>query len=160
MKAFFFGLLLSSSIFADIEIKADYPKGPESNLTPGSLCDRPDSYRYPERIAYCERDHLEPEVKEDVFREYRNSGYRLDPRRRNDYKVDHLIPLCAGGSNQENNLWPQHMSIYVVTDPMESLGCEKLKLGKIRQGDLVKRIIAAKKNISLVPSTLSFLRSL
>lgn len=160
MKVLFLGLLLSSSIFAGIEIKAEYPKGPESRLTPGSLCDRPDSYRYPERIAYCERDRLEPGVKEDVFQEYRNNGYGLNPSNRSQYKIDHLVPLCAGGSNQENNLWPQHMSIYVVTDPMESLGCEKLKLGKIKQADLVRRIIAAKKNMTLVPSTLSFLRSL
>lgn len=160
MKVLFLGLLLSSSIFAGIEIKAEYPKGPESSLTPGSLCDRPDSYRYPERIAYCERDHLDPAVKEDVFREYRNNGYGLNPSNRSQYKIDHLVPLCAGGSNQENNLWPQHMTIYSVTDPMESLGCEKLKLGKIKQADLVRRIIAAKKNMSLVPSTLSFLRTL
>jgi hypothetical protein len=160
MKVFFLGLLLSSSIFAGIEIKAEYPKGPESSLTPGSLCDRPDSYRYPERIAYCERDRLDPAVKEDVFQEYRNNGYGLNPSNRSQYKIDHLVPLCAGGSNQENNLWPQHMTIYSVTDPMESLGCEKLKLGKIKQADLVRRIIAAKKNMTLVPSTLSFLRSL
>lgn len=160
MKLFLLGLLLSGSIFAGIETKAEYPKGPEARLTPGSLCDRPDSYRYPERIPYCSRDSLEPGIKEDVFREYRNSGYRLDPKRRNDYKIDHLVPLCAGGSNQENNLWPQHMSIYVITDPMESLGCEKLKLGKIKQADLVRRVLAAKRNLSLVPSTLSFLRSL
>jgi hypothetical protein len=24
-----------------------------------------------------------------------------------DYEIDHLIPLCLGGSNVFSNLWPQ-----------------------------------------------------
>jgi hypothetical protein len=138
---------------------ADYPKGPETSLTPGRLCDRPDAYRYPERIPYCNRE-VDPMLKDMVFREYRNLGYRLDPKQRSNYKIDHLIPLCAGGSNEEDNLWPQHITIYTQTDPLESLGCEKLKLGKIKQADLVRLIINAKKDLSLVPRTISHLNNL
>jgi hypothetical protein len=160
MKVLFFAILISTSIFAAPSYIADFPQGPIETLTPGSLCDRPDAYRYGERIPYCNRDALDVTIKEDVFREYRNIGYRLDPKDRINYKIDHLVPLCAGGSNQENNLWPQHVSIYTKTDSIESLGCEKLRMGKIKQADLVRRILSAKKNLSLVQSTLNYLGKL
>jgi hypothetical protein len=154
LLSFIFPLILLAETY-----KAEYPKGPETQLTPGSYCDRPDTYRYPERIAYCNRD-VDPQLKADVFKEYRNQGYRLDLKHRNDYKIDHLIPLCAGGSNHEDNLWPQHVSIYTLTDPLESVGCEKLKAGKIKQVDLVALIISAKKDLSLVKKTLGILNGL
>ena len=86
-------------------------------------------------------------------------GYTL-PGQRADYKIDHFIPLCAGGSNSKNNLWPQHHSVYEVTDPMEGLGCEKLSLGKISQKALIQKLKAAKYDHSLVPGTLQFLNAL
>ena len=158
MKIYCLVLSLLFSLFAFAD-KGEYPRGPIQDLTPGSLCDRPDSYRYAERIPYCNRV-VDRELKEDVFREYRHEGYRLNPRNRENYKIDHLIPLCAGGSNRENNLWPQHVSIYTKTDPIEHIGCEKLKAGKIKQARLVQLILAAKKDLSLVPETLNFLRRL
>lgn len=138
---------------------AEFPMGPLDSITPGKLCERPAEYRYPERIPYCARD-VDPRLKADVFREYRNQGYRLDPKDRKSYKIDHLIPLCAGGSNDETNLWPQHVTIYEQTDRMEALGCEKLKEGKILQADLVELIITTKKNLTLVPQTMSYLNNL
>jgi hypothetical protein len=135
---------------------ADFPSGPVIELTPGSLCTRPTEYRYPERIPYCERN-VDTHQKEGIFREYRQLGYRLNPKDRKDYKIDHLIPLCAGGSNREDNLWPQHVSIYTQTDPLEGIGCEKLKSGRIKQSELIELILAAKKNLRLVPDTLSYL---
>ncbi len=159
MKIYCLSLTLLFSLLAHADFNAEYPRGPIEDLTPGSLCDIPDSYRYAERIPYCNRE-VDRDLKEDVFREYRLEGYRLDPRRRSDYKIDHLIPLCAGGSNRENNLWPQHVSIYRKTDSMEQVGCEKLKAGKIKQARLVQMILAAKKDLSIVPRTLSYLRNL
>lgn len=159
MKLLFIALLvITSSTFA-AQFKAEYPQGPDSELTPGSLCDRPDSYRYPERIAYCNRLD-DTNLKNDIFREYRLNGYRLKIVDRADYKIDHLVPLCAGGSNYENNLWPQHVSIYKITDPMEALGCEKLRTARIKQIELVKLIIAAKRDIRRVPDTMNYLRRL
>jgi hypothetical protein len=153
-------ILISSSLHADVSAIREFPVAPESMLTPGSLCDRPDSYRYPERIPYCERDSLDTRIKDEVFKEYRENGYRLNPKHRSDYKIDHLIPLCAGGSNREDNLWPQHKTLYVLTDPLEPLGCDKLKQGKITQAVLVHLIISAKVNLSLVRPTLEYLRKL
>lgn len=54
----------------------------------------------------------------------------------------------------------QHVSIYTQTDPMEGIGCEKLKDGLIKQAELVNLILSAKKDLSLVPETLRKLNSL
>jgi hypothetical protein len=159
MKFFFLSLLISFSAVSGVIYKAEFPKGPETDLTPGKLCDRPDAYRYEERIPYCNRD-VDRTLKDDVFREYRESGYRLNPKERQNYKIDHLIPLCAGGSNSEDNLWPQHITIYSQTDPLESIGCEKLKIGKIKQAKLVEMILAAKRDLTLVPKTITYLNNL
>lgn len=149
-------LLTTSAVFA-FEIKvSEFPQAPEMALTPGSLCNRPDSYRYPERIPYCNRD-VDSSLKKVIFHEYRKEGYRLNPKDREHYKIDHLIPLCAGGSNREDNLWPQHESLYLQTDPIEHTGCEKLKAGKIKQMELVNLILAVKRDLSLASSTLTYL---
>jgi hypothetical protein len=151
-------LLLSLSAHAQLNQRA-YPMGPDASLTPGSLCDRPTSRRYPENIAYCERD-VTGETKDYVFKQYAvQLGYTLGDRHKN-FKIDHFIPLCAGGSNYEDNLWPQNISIYLKTDPMEELGCKKLSLGLIKQAELVSLIKATKRNIALLPQTMRKLNSL
>jgi hypothetical protein len=33
--------------------------------------------------------------------------YGLSPGPHPDYEIDHLIPLCLGGSDDFSNLWPQ-----------------------------------------------------
>lgn len=158
MKFLLVVLMMMSSAFADTYL-AEYPTGPNSEITPGSLCDSPDTYRYPEQIPYCERD-VDSSLKADVFREYRDLGFKLPPKNRSQYKIDHLIPLCAGGSNREDNLWPQHKTVYERTDALEAVGCEKLKAAKIKQADLIKLILSAKKDLSLVTKTLKYLNSL
>lgn len=160
MKFLFLALLISNSVFADFIMQPEFPMTPDAELTPGSLCDLPNDYRYPEKIPYCNRDALAVGIKEVVFQVYRNHGFILNPQSRIDYKIDHMVPLCAGGSNYENNLWPQHVSIYTLTDPLESLGCEKLRQGKIKQAELIKKITSAKKDHSLVTITLQFLKDL
>lgn len=137
----------------------NHPRSPDPSLTPGSLCDRPTSYRYKEQIPYCERD-VNGFTKELIFSNYRRYlGYSLSSDRA-DYKVDHFIPLCAGGSNNEDNLWPQHVSISQITDPIESTGCEKLSQGRITQKELVALVMKAKLNTDEAPRVLKTLRSL
>jgi hypothetical protein len=135
-----------------------YPKMPDLSLTPGSLCDHPDSYRHPEQIPYCERA-VNSFAKEAVFIAYKNIGFRLNSDRAN-FKVDHFIPLCAGGSNNMDNLWPQHHTLSTITDQIESMGCEKLSKGKILQKDLVDLVTRAKLNLEDAPKILKQLRSL
>ena len=153
-------LLFILSVLATNAYSLDYPKMPNPELTPGSLCDRPDTYRYPEHIAYCERD-VTSHLKAEIFASYRNHlGYTLDLSNRSNYKIDHYIPLCAGGSNEEDNLWPQHISVFTITDPIESVGCEVLSAGKITQKELVSLIKQAKLNLTDAPKVLKRLQAL
>lgn len=154
-------ILIASFLSSTVSMAyfAEYPKTPEARLTPGSLCDRPDQYRYPERIAYCRRD-VDRELKQEVFEDYRQLGYHLPPHKRDQYKIDHYIPLCAGGSNREDNLWPQHVSVFTITDPMEAIGCQKLRDGRISQQDLVSKVRLVKNDLSKAPQVLQYLKSL
>jgi len=126
-----------------------FPVGPNDNLTPGKLCDRPDYYRYPEKIAYCERN-VEKELKAEIIRTYdRELGFEIGLMNRMDFKIDHLIPLCMGGSNDEDNLWPQHASVYNRTDPLEPALCELMSQGRMKQAEAKERILRAKHYLSV-----------
>lgn len=151
-----FCLLLACSLGAT-ELP-DHPNGPDLSLTPGELCTQPTRRRYPEGIAYCDRA-VDREMKDEVFRIYRKKGFTLsEPRDR--YKIDHYIPLCAGGSNSIKNLWPQHSSIYQVTDEIEGLGCSKLSLGLIKQRALLDLIRKVKADNSKAAEVVKYLYSL
>lgn len=136
-----------------------FPKGPDAALTPGVLCSRPDSYRYPEKIKYCERDVSSSE-KAGIFQKYDQIGYRTRSLKRQAFKIDHYIPLCAGGANDERNLWPQHESVYKVTDPLEALVCEKMAAGRLKQADAVTIIKEAKNNLDEVPDIIARVQAL
>ena len=133
--------------------------GPDARLTPGELCSTPTAHRYPEQINYCERDVVY-EMKMEVFDLYRAAGYKLNPGDRNKYKIDHYIPLCAGGANTVENLWPQHYSIYAITDSIEELACAKLKLGKLTQAKTVEILKKVKNNLSLAPEVTKTLQAI
>lgn len=154
MKIILLIAVLSSSLFA----AENFPQRPDPAVTPGSRCSSPTEYRYPEKIPYCKRSVSQAD-KADVFNLYRKRGYELRGPR-DTYKIDHLIPLCAGGSNRPNNLWPQHQSIFGVTDMMEQVGCEKLKLGYIKQTALIDMILEGKNDLSKVPGILDELNRL
>lgn len=155
-------LLALILIISSVQVQAApsaYPLGPDPVLTPGSLCDTPETLRYQEQIAYCGR-YVDTFLKETIFITYRKKlGYSLSGDRY-DYKVDHFIPLCAGGSNYQDNLWPQHLSISEITDPIEATGCEKLKKGFIGQRELIQLIMTAKRNLNEAPRVLRYLKSL
>lgn len=147
-------LLLSFSAIA-----ADYPFAPDARLTNGALCTTPSEYRYPEQIPYCERD-VATATKNDIFVAYRRLGYILPSGSRKDYKIDHYIPLCMGGSNQTTNLWPQHITLYTKTDPLEKAICDKMKAGRMEQSAGVRMIKAVKNNLRLLPQAFAELSRL
>lgn len=151
-------LVILAFLFIDAHAGNPFPRAPERSITPGSFCRSPREYRYPERIPYCERD-VSSWQKEAVFIAYRDLGYSLSGER-NQYKIDHLIPLCAGGSNEASNLWPQYYTVYERTDPLEPLACEVLSKGKITQRELVALILEAKLDYSKVPRVMQHLRRL
>ena len=137
-----------------------FPNGPQLSITPGKLCDRPHSYRYPEKIAYCGRE-VSFETKEALINEYdQKFGYSIQSMTRADFKIDHFIPLCAGGSNDVTNLWPQHKTIYTVTDPLEPILCEKMALGRLKQSDAVKLVVEAKTNLSRTKAIIQYVSGL
>jgi hypothetical protein len=132
------------------EQQHNYPTGPEESITPGSLCTTPDTHRYPERIPYCSRS-VDSGLKYDIINQYnKDFGYHITPQQRGDFKIDHYIPLCMGGSNNRDNLWPQHKTVYTITDPLEPLLCQKMSEGKLLQAKAVEYIRAAKRDLSQV----------
>lgn len=139
---------------------AGYPQGPQRSVTPGKLCDKPDSHRYPENIAYCERD-VSYETKEAIISEYdQKFGYTIGSMQRGEFKIDHLVPLCAGGSNDVVNLWPQHKSVYAITDPLEPVICLKMSQGRLKQADAVRLIIEGKTDLSRTQAIIRYVNGL
>lgn len=152
--------VLVAFLISSLGFAKGFPISPDVRLTPGSLCGKADTHRYPEGIAYCERD-VNTNLKKVVIKTYDSQlGYSVGEMNRQDFKIDHFIPLCAGGSNEKRNLWPQHKSVYQVTDPLEPLLCEKMAQGLLRQAEAIKLIREAKLDLSKVDETLEYLESL
>ena len=135
-------MLIATSLFA---YGPDFPVGPNPQLTPGKLCARDVTY----------------ETKDMLIHQYdRQLGYNIENLNRDDFKIDHYIPLCAGGSNDPSNLWPQHKSVYVITDPIEPLVCKKMSEGKLKQANAIQLIVRAKNSLNQVSAVMKILNSL
>jgi hypothetical protein len=129
-------------------LSPSFPKAPDENLTPGSICSHPDTFRYPEHVGYCQRD-VDASTKRDVIQEYDNRlGFKIGTMNRSDFKIDHYIPLCMGGANSTDNLWPQHKSVYTVTDPIEPKLCNLMAVGHIQQAEAIRLIKGVKHNLN------------
>lgn len=149
-------LSLSQAAFA----ANSFPTSPNTELTPGSLCDKPDAKRYPEGIPYCNRK-VGTGTKKEIIRTYDSElGFTVGEMDRKDFKIDHYIPLCMGGSNHEDNLWPQHKSVYGVTDQLEQQACEKMAKGRLLQADAVVMIKRAKAHLNEAPKILKSVQAL
>ena len=161
MKNSFNFLLILALCYTHLSLANDeFPKIPELSITTGKLCDYPISKRYPEGIDYCERS-VSYSMKESIIHEYDHKfGYKISTLPREDFKVDHFIPLCAGGSNDLVNLWPQHKSVYSLTDPIEPLICEKMANGKLKQKEAIELIKVAKTNHDKINQIKSYLNNL
>ncbi|MEY4632488.1 MAG: hypothetical protein RIQ81_2608 [Pseudomonadota bacterium] len=135
-----------SAKLAAIDSNGRYPTTPDHSLTPGSKCDSPDTYRYPEKVPYCNRD-VESSRKAAIFVRYdRELGFETTKMDRQSFKIDHYIPLCMGGSNDDSNLWPQHSTVYEHTDPAEGYLCERMKEGRLLQAKAIEIIREIKAN--------------
>jgi hypothetical protein len=138
----------------------NFPTGPNAQLTPGALCTHPDARRYRENIAYCERN-VRSGLKEQIIEEYdRRFGFCIEKMPRDQFKIDHYIPLCMGGANSPTNLWPQHESVYTITDPLEEALCGKMAEGKLLQKDAIDMIKEAKNHLDEVPGILAKVHAL
>ncbi len=144
--------------FSDLEDQKRYPVRPDTALTPGDLCKQASERRYPERIAYCDRN-VHVDLKTEVFITYdRELGYATRQMKRQDFKIDHLIPLCMGGSNTKENLWPQYVEIYTLTDPIEPMLCGLLAQGRIKQIEAVELIKEIKQDPGHIEEKIAHLK--
>jgi hypothetical protein len=150
--------IFSTSTFA-YSPAGDFPRGPDEVLTPGVPCDHADSYRYPEKVPYCNRN-VSTDLKKAIFVAYDQLGFRTTQMQRADFKIDHYIPLCMGGGNDGKNLWPQHKTVYAVTDPLEPLLCDKMAAGHLTQKKAIEYITYGKKHLDEIPRIIAEVNSL
>ena len=108
---------------------------PNPNLTGGSVridghdiattCGQSKGHRGP--MSHARRDEI-------------LTRYGLPPGDHPDYEIDHLIPLCLGGSDDPSNLWPEpRRSIEPkwnaeAKDRLERLMCEMACNGRLDIG--------------------------
>lgn len=134
------GLGWGADAFA--QVPSDVPLKPDPRMTPGQLCGQPKRVRYPEKIPYCERE-VDSMTKDAVFEAYKRI-YKMTRYSRHQFKIDHYIPLCMGGANEPANLWPQHLTISLITDKSEALLCKAMSLGKLKQSAAIESMTRAK----------------
>jgi hypothetical protein len=129
-----------------------FPTHPDLSVTPGVLCKDADETRYPEHIKYCSRD-VGSGLKKDIINQYdEDFGYQIESMPRTDFKIDHFLPLCMGGANDRANLWPQHKSVYVLTDGIEMKLCQLMAFGEMKQTEAVENIKRIKFNLDQAPA--------
>lgn len=108
-------------------------------LTPGALCSPADAdfdhVADPGNYAVCRR-HVTRSMRNAVFRSY---GITVPRGRR--YELDHLIPLCAGGSNSLLNLWPEPIADAPAKDKREARVCAQLRRGTITQAQAAQEFL-------------------
>ena len=103
---------------------------PDKNLTGGSV-------RTGDRAAACghakeSRGPVRAARRDEILRRY-----GLPPGTHPDYEIDHLIPLCLGGSDARSNLWPQSRRSMEKTwnaeakDRLERLMCNMVCDGQV-----------------------------
>jgi hypothetical protein len=137
--AFVLSTILSTASFGSTLLT---PEHPDPAATPGELCSRNDSdyyeNRYKENIPYCERNVSEG-LKTRIY-----EFYGVPKENRDNYTIDHFIPLSIGGSNHQVNLWPEHRGIKALRQNLEMEVYEAVLAGKMTQQEAVSKIVEAK----------------
>ena len=161
MKSYQSLVLVLAFVFSQIAFaEGKFPLGPVASQTPGELCQDSPVRRYPENIVYCERN-VDTALKNQIIKMYDEKfGYSIRSMSRGDFKIDHFVPLSIGGSNGIDNLWPQHKSVYGITDDLEQVLFDKISLGKIKQDDAIRVIREGKIHLEKVPDLLNYVNGL
>jgi hypothetical protein len=112
---------------------------PDAHQTPGFLCTAKDSnfkdFEYPEHIARCNRN-IGTAEKSQVAAAYGG----IPQQNWSQYEFDHYYPLCAGGSNDARNLWPQVLDEAHKKDIVENQVCLEMKAGTMTQVQGMQKI--------------------
>lgn len=114
---------------------------PDPQLTPGTLCSENDpnfdKLDYPEQIARCKRNVSEDE-KAQIAHDYGD----IPKSNWHNYEFDHLIPLCAGGSDDIRNVWPQPIGEAHDKDKLEDEVCSGMRDGTLSQAEAIAKVHA------------------
>jgi hypothetical protein len=117
---------------------------PDPQLTYGDTCtkDNPDfaGYRSNEHYPYCNRN-VSYGLKTRIYAEY-----HIPQKCRQEYTIDHFIPLSMGGSNAPQNLWPEHKNVKATRQNLEQDLFNEIMEGRISQSEAIKEIVEAKEN--------------
>jgi len=121
----------------------NYPHTPDQQMTPGSICTQQspdfDGLRYDEQIPHCNRN-VTTSQKAKIY-----EAYGIPEVDRNQFTIDHLIPLSLGGSNASSNLWPEAKILKQQERPaLEQYLYNEINAGEITQEAAIKCILKAK----------------
>ncbi|HYX20492.1 MAG TPA: hypothetical protein VFA98_06560 [Thermoanaerobaculia bacterium] len=113
---------------------------PNPEWTPGKVCTHHDvtfkEMRYGGRVAACVR-YVTLHEKEEIAKKY---GIPREDFKK--YEFDHFIPLSAGGSDDQTNIWPQPIAEAHEKDKLEIEVYNALSDGTIDQDEAISRIRA------------------
>jgi hypothetical protein len=118
--------VLATVGFARLSFPDDAQIRPDDLLTPGAIAstDFADVCGIIDGLTYSKRHRrTSSELKRDVY-----ETYHVDRAGRN-FEIDHRVPLCLGGADVRENLWPQpgyeHPS-YQEKDALEEEICRRV----------------------------------
>lgn len=116
---------------------------PQTPNVPGSLCTQSDpdfeTLRYDTKVPYCKRNVTEAR-KAKIY-----ESYGIPVEERSQYTIDHIIPLAIGGSNHDDNLWPEHhKTIKLCRANLEVILFKDLRDNKITQSEAIEIVLRVK----------------
>jgi hypothetical protein len=121
---------------------AAFPVVPDPDLTQGDLCSRSDRdfthLRYKQQIPYCERN-VDYDRRSEIY-----EAYKINPKCRHRFTIDHFIPLSIGGNNSDQNLWPEHKLVKETRPYLEEEVFKAVQSGQMNQAEAI-RIITEEK---------------
>jgi hypothetical protein len=140
-RLLFHRTLLAASLWAALASPAGADSGsmPDPSLTPGAV-------RTTDVAAICATDtrslrHWSRERDDRILVEY-----GLPPGPHPTYEVDHLVPLCLGGADDDRNLWAQPRRSIEPTwnaerkDELEARMCSLVCSGELDVGEAQRTI--------------------
>jgi hypothetical protein len=107
---------------------------PDPILTPGLIetSDQSEVCGVVDGLTYSKRHRATTSgMKAEVFRRY---GMSVPHANRGEWEIDHLVPLCAGGQDALENLWPQYREGqwgFPVKDKLEAEACREVCHGHV-----------------------------
>jgi hypothetical protein len=127
-----------------------FPLVPNPKLTPGDTCRQGEPaysrLRYAQRVPVCDRT-VDTEQRQRIY-----DNYGIPHGCRQNYTIDHFIPLSIGGSNRNENLWPEHKSIKQSRLHFEEWIMKQVEESIMTQQQAIQRVYQEKMNSRLNPS--------